>query len=78
VNAQRRVLALLAGDRQVTGGVLKIARRILEAGVASWPVTGRRPGAFSTLLLRPSNDGILATRQTQNVSEYMLYSLYAY
>ena len=37
--------ALLAGDRRVTGGVLKIARRIWEAGVAGWPVTGRRRGA---------------------------------
>jgi len=37
------VLALLAGDRRrrrVTGGVVKIARRIWEAGVAGWPVTG--------------------------------------
>jgi len=59
------VRALLAGDRRVTGGVLKIARRIWEAGVAGWPVTGRRQGAFSTLLRRPglraSNGGVLAT-----------------
>jgi len=60
------VRALLAGDRRVTGaGVLKIARRIWEAGVAGWPVTGRRRGAFSTLLWRPgllpSNGGVLAT-----------------
>jgi len=34
------VRVLLAGDRQVTGDVLKIARRIPEAGVAGWPVTG--------------------------------------
>jgi len=56
---------LLAGDRRVTGGILKIARRIWEAGVAGWPVTGRRRGAFSTLLRRPelrvSNGGFLAT-----------------
>jgi len=39
------VRALLAGDRRVTGGVLKIARRIWEVGVAGWPVTGRRRGA---------------------------------
>jgi len=51
----------LVGD----GGVLKIARRIWEVGVAGWPVTGHRRGAFSTLLrqpgLRASNGGILAT-----------------
>jgi len=35
------------------GGVLKIARRIWEVGVAGWSVTGRRRGAFSTLLRRP-------------------------
>jgi len=46
--------ALLAGDRRVTGCVLKIARRIWEVGVAGWPVTGRRLGAFSTLLRRPA------------------------
>jgi len=49
----------------VTGVVLKIARRIWEAGVAGWPVTGRRRGAFSTLQRRPelwaSNGGVLAT-----------------
>jgi len=59
------VRALLAGDRQVPGGVLKMARRIWEAGVSGWPVTGRRRGAFSTLLRRPelraSNGGVLAT-----------------
>jgi len=36
--------ALLAGDRRVTGAVLKIARRIWEVGVAGWLVTGRRRG----------------------------------
>jgi len=59
------VRALLAGDRRVTGGVLKIARRIWEAGMAGRPVTGRRRRAFSTLLRRPelraSNGGVLAT-----------------
>jgi len=59
------VRALLAGDRRVTAGVLKIARRIWEAGAAGWPVTGRRRGVFSTLLRRPglqaSNGGVLAT-----------------
>jgi len=49
-NAWRGVRALLAGDRQVMGAfsklhtVLKIVRRIWEAGVAGWPVTGRRRG----------------------------------
>jgi len=59
------VPALLAGDWRVTGGVLKIARRIWEVGVASWLVTGRRREAFSTLLRRPglraSTGGVLAT-----------------
>jgi len=41
-DARRSVRALLAGDWRVTGAVLKIARRIWEVGVASWPVTGRR------------------------------------
>jgi len=59
------VRALLAGDWRVTGGVLKIARRIWEVGAAVWPVTGRRRGPFSTLLRRPalraSTGGVLAT-----------------
>jgi len=38
------VRAQLAGDRRVTAGVLKIARRIWEAGVVAWPVTGCRRG----------------------------------
>jgi len=52
----------------VTGGwrgVLKIACRIWEPGMAGWPVTGRWLEAFSTLLRRPglraSNGGVLAT-----------------
>jgi len=49
---------MLAANWRVTGGILKIARRIWEVGVASWPVTGRRRGAFSTLLRRP---GLRAT-----------------
>jgi len=59
------VRALLAGDRRVTGGVLKLARRIWDVGVGGWPVTGRRRGAFATLLRRPglraSTGGVLAT-----------------
>jgi len=65
MTAGRGVCALLAGDWRVTGGVLKIARRIWEVGVAGWLVTGRRRGAFSRLLQRPglraSTDGVLAT-----------------
>jgi len=38
------VRALLAGDWGVTGGVLKIARRIWEVGVAGWPLTGHLRG----------------------------------
>jgi len=34
------VRALLAGDRRMTGSVLKIARRIWEVGVAGWPSMG--------------------------------------
>ena len=49
----------------VMEGVLKIAHRIWDAGVAGWPVTGHRQGAFSTLLrlpgLRASSGGVLAT-----------------
>jgi len=41
------VRALLARDRRVTEGVLKIARRTWEVGVAGWPVTGRRRGGRS-------------------------------
>jgi len=56
---------LLAGDWRVMGGVLKIARRVWEVAVAGLLVTGRRWGAFSTLLrqsgLRVSTGGVLAT-----------------
>jgi len=59
------VRALLAGDRRVMGGILKIARGIWQVGMAGSPVTGRRRGAFTTLLqrcgLRASNVGVLAT-----------------
>ena len=48
------------------GGVLKIARRIWEVGVAGSPVIGRRRKAFSTLL------AAWQQKRTQNVSEYML------
>jgi len=61
------VRTLLACDWWVTGGVLKIARRIWEVGVAGWPVTGHQQGAFSTLLQRPglraSTGGVVATQR---------------
>jgi len=41
------VRALLSGDWRVTGGVLKIARRIWEVGVPGWPVAGHQQGAFT-------------------------------
>jgi len=60
-----RLAGCARADWRVTAGVLKIVRRIWEMGVAGWPVTGRRRGAFSTLLqwpgLRASTDGVLAT-----------------
>ena len=40
----RGLRALLAADWRVTGGVLKIARRIWEVGVAGSPMIGRRRG----------------------------------
>jgi len=70
------VRALLAGDWRVTGGVLTIARRIWEVGVAGWPVTGRRRGRSQRycggldcgFYWWRSGD----TTRTQNVSVYML------
>ena len=67
----------------MTGGVLKIARRIWEVGVAGSPVIGRRRGAFSTLLRRPglqaSSDGVLATKSERKMlASTCLYSLYAW
>ena len=53
----------MAGD----GGVLKIARRIWEVGVAGWSVTGRRRETAGYQWWRSSD----ITRM-QNVSEYML------
>ena len=38
---------ILTGDWQVTGGVLKIVRRICEVGMPGWPVTRRRRGGHS-------------------------------
>ena len=67
----------------MTGGDLKIARRIWEVGVAGSPVIGRRRGAFSTLLRRPglraSSDGVLATKNERKMlASTCLYSLYAW
>jgi len=67
----------------VTGGVLKIARRIWKDGVAGTPVIGRRRGAFSTLLRRPglrtSSDGVLAIKSERKMlASTCLYSLYAW
>jgi len=81
--AGRGLRALLADDWRVTRGVLKIARRIWEVGVAGWPVIGRRRGAFSTLLrrlgLRASSDGVLATKSERKMlASTCLYSLYAW
>jgi len=82
--ARRGLLALLVTDWQVTGGgVLKIARRICEVGVAGSPVIGRRRGAFSTLLrqsgLWASTGGVLATKSKRKMlASTCLYSLYAW
>jgi len=74
---------LLAADWWVTGGVLKIARRIWKVGVAGSPVIGRRRGAFSTLLrqstLRASTGGVLATKSERKMlASTCLYSLCAW
>ena len=74
--AGRGLRALLAGDWRVTGGVLKIARRIWKVGVTGLPVTGRRRGVLNITAAawtagfhwwRSGN-----IRRTQNVSEYMV------
>jgi len=70
---------LPAGD----GGAPKTACHIREAGAAGPPPTGRRRGAFSTLLrqsrLRASTDGILATKSERKMlASTCLYSLYAW
>jgi len=65
-------------DRRVAGGVLKIARRIWEADVAGWPVTGCRRGrgvlnitaAAWTAGFQWSRSGNIT--QTENVSEYII------
>jgi len=74
---------LLAADWRVTGGILKIACRIWEVGMAGSPVIGRRRGAFSTLLcrsgLQASSDGVLATKSERKMlASTCLYLLYAW
>jgi len=74
---------LLTADWRVAGGVLKIARRIWEVGLAGSPVIDHRRGAFSTLQrlpgLRASSDGILATKSERKMlASRCLYSLYAW
>jgi len=68
------VCALLAGDWWVTGGVLKIVRRIWEVAMAGLPVISRQRGTFSTLLQQSGfhwwRSGNII--RMQNVSEYML------
>jgi len=77
------VRALLAGDRRVTVGVLKIARCILEVGVAGWPVTGRRRGGVHNLNTTAAwTAGFQWWRsgnitRTQMLASTCLYSLYA-
>jgi len=71
------VRALLASDRRVTGGVLKIVRRIWEVDMAGWPVTGRQRGSVLNITAAAWTAGFQwwrsgNTMRTQNVSEYML------
>ena len=61
----------------MTGGVLKIARRIREVGVAGSWVIGRRRGSVLNITAAAWTAGFLSWRsgnkkRTQNVSEYML------
>ena len=62
----------------MTGGVLKIARRIWEVGVAGWLVTGRRRGeGVLNITVAAWTAGFQWWRsgditRTQNVSKYML------
>jgi len=76
-----------AADRRPAGdgvGAPKTARRIREAGVAGPPATGRRLGAFSTLLMRQSGmrastGGVLATKSERKMlASTCFYSLYAW
>ena len=76
--------ARVAGRRPAgDGGTPKTARRIREAGAAGPPATGRRRGAFSTLLrksgMRASTSGVLATKSEHKMlASTRLYSLYAW
>jgi len=71
------VRALMAGDRRVTGGVLKIACPYMGSGrgwlAGNWPSTGgilniTAPAWTAGFQWWRSGD----IRRTQNVSEYML------
>jgi len=69
-----------AGDG---GGAPKTARRIRKTGAAGPPATGRRRGAFSTLLrqsvMRASTGGVQATKSERKMlASTCLYSLYAW
>ena len=73
---------LLTADWQVMGGVLKIARRIWQVGVAGSPVIGCRRGHSQHYWrpgLRASSDGVLATKSERKMlASTCLYSLYAW
>jgi len=81
--AGRGLRATPAGNQLVTWGARKTARLIREAGAAGPPATGRRRGAFSTLLrqsgLRASTGGVPATKSERKMlASTCLYSLYAW
>ena len=72
------MLALLAGDWRVTGGVLKIPQHIWEVGVAGW-LAGDWPSTGGILNITEAawtagfhwwHSGDIS--RTHNVSEYML------
>ena len=70
----------MAGDWRVTGGVLKIVRRIWEVGVAGSPVIGRRrgPGGRSQHYCGGPDCGLPLVAFWQQKSERkMLASTYA-
>jgi len=76
--------ARVAGRRPAgDGSAPKTARRIREAGAAGPPATGRRRGAFSTLLrqsgMRAATGGVLTTKSERKIlASTCLYSLYAW
>jgi len=71
------VRALLAGDRRVMGGILKIVHHIWEVDIAGWLVTGRRRGGILNITAAAWTAGFQWWRsgditRTKNVSKYML------